>query len=316
MAKYFDCNTISLKKGARGDNVELLQKYLIEFGYTLAKDGIFGNQTDGVLKKFQRDTNNADDGWFAKQTCSSLKVLVDNKDSSIKLQFDCPNTNIATDSTNSAGVMKLQQMLYNLGYYTGKIDGKFKKYTRESLEDFETDNGLDKTGVLKGETCKKLNEAVDKNLTKKIMSQAATAKKTTKKTTKKAVVVKDVNAVDTTKNFIDPKDANISIDGLYFIATSTDPTQAFRNSSWKQIELADNKLFPYKGHHASRAYTVETYIHKLDLKNIMFELEKMQNRVCHVINDEIPTGDYLVSVTYAKSKGLFRKVTFTLLEST
>ena len=45
----------TLRKGAKGDDVKLLQTLLNEKGYELAVDGIFGAQTENAVRFFQAD---------------------------------------------------------------------------------------------------------------------------------------------------------------------------------------------------------------------------------------------------------------------
>ena len=42
-----------LKRGDKGKLVECLQNALIELGYTLDADGIFGSDTESIVKAFQ-----------------------------------------------------------------------------------------------------------------------------------------------------------------------------------------------------------------------------------------------------------------------
>lgn len=63
-----------LKKGTRGPDVEQLQEYLYHLGYQLAVDGIFGAETDAVVRQFQRDRGLAVDGIVGPQTLAALQA--------------------------------------------------------------------------------------------------------------------------------------------------------------------------------------------------------------------------------------------------
>ena len=83
MVQYFNCETISLKKGSKGEEVKLLQTYLKKFGYYtyynghyLKIDGDYGTYTAWAVRKFQRDTGHDDDGWFGPKTCPSLNQMI------------------------------------------------------------------------------------------------------------------------------------------------------------------------------------------------------------------------------------------------
>ena len=45
----------TLKRGASGTDVELLQRLLCKRGYHVGADGIFGNDTELAVRKFQKD---------------------------------------------------------------------------------------------------------------------------------------------------------------------------------------------------------------------------------------------------------------------
>lgn len=47
----------TLKRGASGTDVELLQRLLCKRGYHVGADGIFGNDTELTVRKFQKTTD-------------------------------------------------------------------------------------------------------------------------------------------------------------------------------------------------------------------------------------------------------------------
>ena len=66
----------NLKMGMRGNDVQQLQENLKKLGYNLAIDGIFGPETDAVVRQFQRQYQLAVDGIVGPQTLSVLLALV------------------------------------------------------------------------------------------------------------------------------------------------------------------------------------------------------------------------------------------------
>ncbi|WP_371357282.1 peptidoglycan-binding protein [Hydrocoleum sp. CS-953] len=58
-------------RGSRGDDVKRLQIILNEMGYSLVGDGIFGSNTEAVVKGFQKNSRLEVDGivgsltWYA-----------------------------------------------------------------------------------------------------------------------------------------------------------------------------------------------------------------------------------------------------------
>lgn len=68
-----DINYPTLKKGSKNDAVRLLQHKLNERGYQLAEDGIFGSNTEKVVKEYQTISGLVLDGIVGQKTW--LKLL-------------------------------------------------------------------------------------------------------------------------------------------------------------------------------------------------------------------------------------------------
>ncbi|WP_191561012.1 L,D-transpeptidase family protein [Metabacillus idriensis] len=65
----------NLKKGSRGSDVKVLQQLLTSRGYsTKGIDGIFGNNTDQAVRKFQRDKKLSVDGIVGPATRKALSM--------------------------------------------------------------------------------------------------------------------------------------------------------------------------------------------------------------------------------------------------
>ncbi|PLR66823.1 L,D-transpeptidase family protein [Bacillus sp. UMB0893] len=65
----------NLKKGNRGSDVKVLQQLLTSRGYsTKGIDGIFGNNTDQAVRKFQRDKKLSVDGIVGPATRKALSM--------------------------------------------------------------------------------------------------------------------------------------------------------------------------------------------------------------------------------------------------
>lgn len=63
----------TLKRGASGTDVELLQRLLCKKGYHVGADGIFGNDTEVAVRKFQKDYGLVSDGIVGQRTWDMLQ---------------------------------------------------------------------------------------------------------------------------------------------------------------------------------------------------------------------------------------------------
>ena len=107
MIELFDCSTINLKKGSKGEKVTLLQKHLKTLGfYTtyngryLSVDGNFGTYTELAVKAFQKKTNHSADGWFGSKTCKSLNELIQKNNAT---SSSTSSTSSTTTTSKTAG---------------------------------------------------------------------------------------------------------------------------------------------------------------------------------------------------------------------
>ena len=68
----------TLKVGDKGNDVEMLQKKLTEFGYNLTADGVFGLMTQDALLNIQYKLNLDIDGILGSETLNELNSLSQN----------------------------------------------------------------------------------------------------------------------------------------------------------------------------------------------------------------------------------------------
>ena len=161
----FDCTNTSLKeKSSDTEKVKTLQTHLTTLGYYNASvDGVFGPVTTKAVKAFQKAYNLKDDGWFGSESCKKMNQAIDAKQGTTNTNgvegFDCSKVNLKRNSTDKAGVKKLQTMLKALGYYTREVDGDFGKFTEDAVKAFQNATGHDPDGVFGPKTCPDLNKA-------------------------------------------------------------------------------------------------------------------------------------------------------------
>ena len=125
-----------LSAGDEGDDVLFLQMRLASLRYyTGATDGKYGTDTQAAVKKFQEDNRN--------------KGLEVTGDADIATQILIASAKYRGLRYGSEGddVKELQTRLTALGYYTGKISGKFLEGSENGIKQFQKNNGLEVTGV-------------------------------------------------------------------------------------------------------------------------------------------------------------------------
>ncbi len=72
---HFSGEARILKRGMRGTDVYALQELLADLGYVLAVDGIFGSETESLIKGIQKATGLKDDGIVGPETGEMLNRL-------------------------------------------------------------------------------------------------------------------------------------------------------------------------------------------------------------------------------------------------
>ncbi len=125
--------TRPLKYGDKGDEVRSLQTRLKDVYYYTAKvTGNYLNATRDAVKKVQE--------------AYGLKATGDADMETLQIIYgDCLRP--IKKGVEGKDVTRLQTRLSELGYYTGKISGKFLDGSAQAIAAFQKDNGLEETGV-------------------------------------------------------------------------------------------------------------------------------------------------------------------------
>ncbi|HPJ02843.1 MAG TPA: peptidoglycan-binding protein [Candidatus Limiplasma sp.] len=145
---------ISLKYGDKGDLVKQLQTRLQTLGYYEGTiSGTFGSSTQSALKAFQKKMSIAVDGiattdvqtiLYSASARSATDLLVPTPVPTATLQ---PPAGTVRMGNSGNDVQLVQTRLYTLGYYTGKIDGKFGSGTFDAVSLFQEVNSLTVDGI-------------------------------------------------------------------------------------------------------------------------------------------------------------------------
>ncbi len=145
----------TIKKGSKGNLVRIAQEKLIVKSYKLPKfgvDGDFGNETEAVVKQFQRHNGLDDDGIIGPKTWTKLN------DPNTKCPQNIYPGYIIEKNQISEDVRKVQVRLIELGYSCGKkgADGIFGNNTYNAVVAFQNKNGLAPDGQVGPLTWNKL----------------------------------------------------------------------------------------------------------------------------------------------------------------
>lgn len=152
----------SLKLGSSGEAVKKLQLRLYELGYyTGSIDGDFGYGTEAAFKLFQETVGLYVDGiagsdveyLYADDAPAYEEKLEvkDEKDDEEIAQISKDNEEEETPTSFTKGdyhdeIVKIQERLIELNYYSGTADGSFGSMTEQAIIDFQGAHGITQTG--------------------------------------------------------------------------------------------------------------------------------------------------------------------------
>ena len=136
----------SLSLGMTGNDVYALQERLIELRYLSGvADGVYGPETQEAVAAYQKNNGLEADGVAGLATLRKLN-------GSSRAATGATATNPPAGATlregdSGEGVYNLQLRLFELGYYSGRIDGRFGPETTEAVKAFQRANGLTADGI-------------------------------------------------------------------------------------------------------------------------------------------------------------------------
>ena len=125
----------TIRRGSRGQNVLYLQWLLINEGYPLTPDGIFGTATQNAVIAFQAANGLLADGIVGQRTWKALTAFPD----------PLP---LLRRGSRGKSVRYLQQKLLAKLYPVGAVDGIFGANTEKQVKAFQSENGLNPDGIV------------------------------------------------------------------------------------------------------------------------------------------------------------------------
>lgn len=127
-------NYPTIRTGSRSNFVYLLQFLLVQNGYSLTVDGVFGSRTANAVRNFQIANNLASDGIVGPNTWKTILTL--------------PPYPTLRQGARGAYVKFMQQLLESNLIPVGSIDGIVGSQTTSAVRTFQNERGLSADGVV------------------------------------------------------------------------------------------------------------------------------------------------------------------------
>ena len=162
---------IGLSRGSSGEHVTSLQQALKELGFHTEKvDGKYGPATEKSVSSFQDKNKLTVTGEADPETQRYLyeENPLNSKGKRTNIKTLSISAEILRPGDSGLPVENLQSRLKELGYYTGKVDGKYGNNTKNSVRDFQRANKLKADGIAGQKTYEALNSLT-------VLSKGATA---------------------------------------------------------------------------------------------------------------------------------------------
>ncbi|MBQ9010588.1 MAG: peptidoglycan-binding protein [Clostridia bacterium] len=151
--------TRTLTLGMTGNDVYAVQERLIALRYLNGiPDGVFGEETQNALMAFQKNNGLTVDGSAGASTLKRLFGSARAAGGSTPTPVPAGAT-VLHEGDSGEAVYQMQTRLFELGFYSGRIDGRFGPDTTEAVKAFQAANGLTVDGVPGKGTFARLNSA-------------------------------------------------------------------------------------------------------------------------------------------------------------
>lgn len=148
---YAMITTLPLKKGMSGPDVKELQQILVEMGYTLNIDSVFGLETEQIIKDFQESQGIFIDGIVGQDTLLKIKEVSENVEyevqpgdtlSEIAEQFNVSIVEIKSMNKLKSNMIRVGQIL--IIPHRGAGDGPQDQVYKNTLHVVQAGDALSK----------------------------------------------------------------------------------------------------------------------------------------------------------------------------
>ena len=143
----------TLREGDTGERVRALQTLLSTYGYYAgAVDGKYGASTTLAVQQLQAQNSLSADGIAGPATLQLLYQGSPKHASTPGTGVQQPAFATLKQGASGPDVMRMQEFLQEIGYYTGSVDGNFSAATFIAVQAFQSRNGLKVDGIAGSET--------------------------------------------------------------------------------------------------------------------------------------------------------------------
>ncbi len=146
--------------------VRAVQRELSARGYDVGQvDGQLSGKTGAAISSFQAKEGLAVTGLPSDDLLRQI-LLGDSVASSAATGSVDPSDSIAANAAEYGTVMRVQQVLADLGYAPGPVDGAWGENTSHAISAFQRDRNLDETGQITPELLEEFQRVTGQDLTK------------------------------------------------------------------------------------------------------------------------------------------------------
>lgn len=146
--------------------VRAVQRELSARGYDVGQvDGQLSGKTRAAISSFQTKEGLAVTGLPSDDLLRQI-LLGDSVAPSAATGSVVPSDSIAANAAEYGTVMRVQQVLADLGYAPGPVDGAWGENTSHAISAFQRDRNLDETGQITPELLEEFQRVTGQDLTK------------------------------------------------------------------------------------------------------------------------------------------------------